>query len=166
MERHDMSSSTFKEILNRVSTPGTTGPEAAAAPLYGKSLGYGFSTLNKTKDAITLPPGSEDHLLGIEASVNFSTVYSSAHSPEEDMLQSKLRSVIFRVSESQLKQIVTYHFWKKTYLKPLHYVITVSTQDRQVETIECVGEGSIPAKFFKITDDNYVDIVEYATPRL
>lgn len=158
-----------KEVLNSISMlegsrRGSPTPMGASA--YNKSLSYSYgSALSQSKN-VKLAPGCEDYLKRIEAAANFSKDYSAAHSPKEDILQGKLFSVIFKVSESQLKQTITYHFWKKTYANPLHYIVMVSTQDRQVEAIELVDAGSIPTKFFKITDKNYVAIVEYATPRL
>lgn len=149
------------------SAPLRTSQSSSAGISYGKSLGFGFSAgSHKPKTSVTLPPGCEDYLKLIEASANFSTAYSLSNSPREDILQGKITSVIFKASESQLKQIATYHFWKKSYSTPDYYVITVSTKDRQLDAIEYKEEGSVPTKFFKITDENYVDIVEYSTPRL
>jgi len=128
----------------------------------GKSLGFGFSSLNKPK--VSLPAGCEDYVTLIEASDNFSTTYSLVNPPKADILQGKIISVIFKVSESQLQQTATYHFWKKSYAEPDSYVIVVSTKDRQLDSIEYNAIDSISTKFFKITDANTVDIIEYSAP--
>jgi len=161
---------TIEKVLEKVTEDTArraTQPSTATSSSPGKSFGFGFSTLNKPKvNAVILPSGSDDYVSLIEASNNFSKAFNLAHSPREYILQGKINSVVFKVSESHLKQIVTYHFWKKSYSEPDYYIIMVSTKDRQVDFIGYKEEGSIPTKFFKITDDNTVDIIEYSSPRL
>ncbi len=153
-------STTEKSLKAGIATERASGQ---ASPSFGRPLGFGFSSY-KPKDTAVLPKGCEDYVKLIEASRNFSTAYSLSHSPKEDMLEGKIESVIFKVSESQLHQTVTYHFWKKSFSNPIFYMITVSTKDRQIDAVVYKDIDSLSVKFFKITEQNTVDIIEYSAP--
>jgi hypothetical protein len=159
-QRESVMVTSTEESLKTGLSSEKTSTQASPQP---RALGFGYSTY-KSKGTPSLLEGSEDYLRCIEASLNFSKAYSLTHSPREDIFEGTIESVIFKVSESQLQQTATYHFWKKLYANPVFYVITVSTKDRQIDAVEYKGVDSLSVKFFKITEQNTVDIVEYSAP--
>lgn len=119
----------------------------------------------KARSNLTLKPGTEDFIKRIESARNFSKQYSIANGPENDLRANKINSVIFKAEENSLLQTVTYHFWKMAFENPEYYYITLSLKDRQLLSIEHKLNSSVPLKFFKITDENEVDVVPYDSPR-
>ncbi len=103
-------------------------------------------------------PKSDDLLNRIEGAKNFNKDYSINHSPEQHIQNKILKSVIFKVKESALQNLVTYHFWKNSYHGPELYIINACTKSRELISISHKSED-LSLRYFKITDDNEVDII-------
>lgn len=108
----------------------------------------------------------DDFIKKIEFSKNYSNSYSNTHTPEHDISQNKLRSVVYKESENTLEQTVIYHFWKMDCNKIDYYFIAVSKRNKDLISIEDKNGANIPLKFFKVTDENEIDIIIYDSPRL
>ena len=103
---------------------------------------------------------SDDVVHQIESARNFSKEYSLSHSPEQAIINKTLKSVVFKIKESQLQQTATYHFWKNSLHGPEQYTILVCTKAKELISIVHKSED-LSLKFFKITNDNEVDVIIY-----